>query len=320
MAVWSEAFGRPISWRGPTPNKYTDGMTEYRGVVLHIAEGFYEGTISWQLGASHQVSSHWIVGRNGQIAQMVDTKDASWTQSNGNRSWLSIEFEGFTSGNPLHAKYPWETLTDAQLDAAAALFAKAHLERGFPRQLADGTSGRGLGYHAMGGASWGGHYDCPGPPIIAQRAEILRRAELLINPPPPPQEDDMPFGYEVRLPVKVGDIVEVTIPPVNAGGFGWGKAWMKIVSDTSRLGPVSYRIALGNGSAGGFVPAASQLNASGQAEWGRINLTAQNPKWESGTIPDGTCVLSVDRVTSGNDAADVEDRHVTLCVEYDKRV
>lgn len=199
MAIWSEAFGHPIEWVGPTSHRYKGGLKAgTRGLVEHIASGFYQGTISWQKNATADspTSSHWIVGRNGRIAQMVDTDDASWAQSSGNQTWHSVENEGFGTDDGLHAKYPWERLTDAQVEANAALYAKGHLELGWPLQLANSVSGRGLGHHSMGAPAWG-HASCPGDPIISQKQAILDRAIALVVGPPPSQEDEMSNSHGV---------------------------------------------------------------------------------------------------------------------------
>jgi hypothetical protein len=164
------------TWFGPSPNT-GDRMIEHRGVVLHIAQGTYDGTIAWQRNRDSDVSSHFIVAPGGGIAQMVDTDVTAWTQAEGNGRWLSIEFAGYT-GKPL---------TDAQVQAAAMILAAAHRHYGVPLQLANTPRGRGVGYHAMGGTAWGNHPRCPGEPIIAQRMEIIRRAKKLIAPLPPPR-------------------------------------------------------------------------------------------------------------------------------------
>lgn len=163
-------------WMGPSPNA-GGPMQSYRGVVLHIAQGTYDGTIAWQRNKDSGVSSHFIVSVAGSIAQMVDTGRTAWTQVEGNGHWLSVEFAGY-SGAPL---------TDAQTQAAAMILAAAHRHYGVPLQMANSPRGRGLGYHAMGGAEWGNHPRCPGEPIIGQRAEIIRRAKKLIAPLPPPK-------------------------------------------------------------------------------------------------------------------------------------
>ena len=163
-------------WLGPTvnegdgdgqPGEPGDRMYEVRGVVLHIAEGSYAGTDSWQHNPDAEVSSHFLHAKDGRRGQVVDTADRAWTQSAGNGHWLSIENEG----------YHGDSLTPGQIEAAAMVLARAHQVYAVPLQSTDDVNGFGLGWHGMGGAAWGGHYDCPGDPIKAQRPAIIARAQ-----------------------------------------------------------------------------------------------------------------------------------------------
>jgi hypothetical protein len=183
MARWTDI----ATWVGATSARNAGGMSNPpRGLVLHIASGFYDGTISWQKrdSGSDRTSSHFIVGRDGRCAQMVDTADASWAQKSGNGTWLSIELEGFAPDDGLHASHPgWETATAAQVEVCARLLARAHAVYGVPLQLATSPSGRGLGHHSMGaesGVDWG-HSACPGTAIKNQKPAILARAQQLTD-------------------------------------------------------------------------------------------------------------------------------------------
>lgn len=99
-------------------------------IVWHIAEGTYNGTISWETNKDSKVSSHFVLGKNGEVAQLVPLNMAAWTQgkvdkpthpyvkshisTNPNLYCVSIECEGKwaeTKGK----------LTDKQLAAAAEL-------------------------------------------------------------------------------------------------------------------------------------------------------------------------------------------------------
>jgi hypothetical protein len=188
MARWHDL----ATWRGPSPNISEGKQTEVRGLVVHIAEGWYEGTISWQKNPSADVSSHFIVSRAGKIAQMVDTADAAWTQRSGNGEWLSVECEGFTKGNKRNPG-GWESLSDAQIDAIARLLLRCHTSYSVPLQATSSATGRGLGHHSLGGESWG-HLDCPGPPIIAQKPAIVQRALALKN-----GDDEMQLTDKITL-------------------------------------------------------------------------------------------------------------------------
>lgn len=184
-------YAELAEWRGPTvnegdgdgiPGESADHLAEVRGVVLHIAEGTFEGTIAWQKNPSADVSSHFICAKDGRAAQMVDTSDRAWAQIQGNSAWWSIEFEG----------YHTQALTPQQMQFAARVLAVAHRDHGVPLQVATSPSGRGLGHHSMGaesGVNWG-HSDCPGELIKAQKPAIVALANGGIVPvsnPTPPQ-------------------------------------------------------------------------------------------------------------------------------------
>lgn len=192
MAIWRDI----AVWRGPTSQKTVGGMSEIRGLVIHIAEGSYEGTIQWQKGPNN-VSSHFVLDLDGTLAQVIDTADAAWTQRAGNGHWLSVECAGFTP-NALKA---------AQVATLAKLFAKIHIECGVPLQMAINPLGHGLGHHSMGtnghnnptdtwtGPTWG-HELCPGPAIVAQKPAILARATAIVGGttvPPATGGDEMAF-------------------------------------------------------------------------------------------------------------------------------
>lgn len=170
MGKWSDL----ADWVGPTVNQ-GGGMVEVRGVVLHIAEGSYEGTIAWQKNPSADVSSHFICAKSTHAAQMVDTNTTAWTQKAGNGHWLSIENEGFVP----------DKLTSHQIEFAAQILARAHREYGVPLQIATSPEGKGLGHHSMGShpgyADDWGHSACPGSNIINQKSAIVARAKEIVE-------------------------------------------------------------------------------------------------------------------------------------------
>lgn len=180
MARVRTLAGRPIEQHS-SPNQ-GGAMDDCRGVVLHIAEGSYRGTISWQLnpdqryanGDSVTTCSTWIVGRaEGEWAQMVDTTKIAWCQRSGSRTWLSIELAGHAPAAPS----AW------QIEACAQLLAWAHREHNVPLAVADHPGERGLGHHSMDreamGEEWG-HDSCPGTGVIAAKAAIVKRAQAIV--------------------------------------------------------------------------------------------------------------------------------------------
>lgn len=160
------------TWIGPTPNEHPDGMVEVRGLVLHIQEGNEAGSESWFKNPASQASAHFLNPKSGALRQLVDTKDRAWAEAAGNAHWVSVENEG----------YAGDKLTASQLDNAAHLLVWLHNEYGVPLVSTDDPNGKGLGWHGMGGASWGGHTGCPGDPIKAQRPAILEAAYQLLAP------------------------------------------------------------------------------------------------------------------------------------------
>lgn len=109
-------------------------------IVFHITEGGFEGAVETLCGGDgRQVSSHYVVGRAGQVAQLVDIHNEAWcngTQSgsssgadyvgrataalvrsrkvNANLYTVSIECEGWT--NSTHG-----VLTDTQFSTLVQL-------------------------------------------------------------------------------------------------------------------------------------------------------------------------------------------------------
>lgn len=170
-------------------------MSAHHGVVLHIAQGTYRGTISWQLNPNQRYESGqkvttcstWIVGREpGEWAQMVDTKNIAWCQRGGSKTWLSIELAGYAP----HPPTAW------QIEACAQILAWLHRTHGIPVAIADHPGERGLGHHSMDRESWGeewGHESCPGSGVVAAKPAIVTRARAILAG----EDDDMPTVSEI---------------------------------------------------------------------------------------------------------------------------
>lgn len=175
-------------WRPLSTNYTHGGVTRPpRGLVVHTEvtpATLTANDACWRYmnNPAVQVSSYWLVGIDGHIIQAVDLDDRAWTQMAGNDDWCAAENAG--DGTK-------EGLTDAQIVSNATILAELHQLYGVPLQLAHSPSDRGLGYHAMGGAAWGGH-PCPGALVIAQLPLILEHAiELAGGPTPTPGGNSM---------------------------------------------------------------------------------------------------------------------------------
>lgn len=165
-----------------SPN-HGPAMRRHLGVVLHIAQGTYRGTIAWQMnpdqhyadGTAVTTSSTWIVGREpGEVAQMVDSGVVAWCQRAGSYDWLSVELAGFAPAAP----------TDWQVQACAHLLTWAHEHYTVPlRVAAHPGDGGGLGHHSMDREKWlgeeWGHEACPGAGVINAKPGIVALAQRL---------------------------------------------------------------------------------------------------------------------------------------------
>lgn len=162
MAKYAGALWRPLR------NYTKDGQEAVYGLVVHIMEGTLEGSRSWFNNPDSQASSHFGTDRDGALEQWIDTKDRAWAQAQGNRTWISVENEG---------KVP-QALTKEQLEKVAQVFAWIVRTYKVPYQVSHSPTVKGLGYHRMGGAAWGGH-SCPGDAIIKQLQSIVERAKTI---------------------------------------------------------------------------------------------------------------------------------------------
>lgn len=192
MAWLPFATSRPIDLA--KGNFRLGGMTKpLRGLVLHIEEGTENGTFGWfntskadRQAASDAAwekkgspgerpiagvsSAHFGNPKDGQLEQFVDTDNQAFAQGTGNSAWLSVENEGFAG----------DALTTKQLRNLAQLMAYLNYHEGVPLTEANGPSESGLGFHSMGGTSWG-HPQCPGDAVVSQRSTILEMAKGILH-------------------------------------------------------------------------------------------------------------------------------------------
>lgn len=158
------------------------------GLIVHVQAGNGELT-GWYDNPGSQASSAWQVMKTGRVFQFGDPDaDKFWTQAAGNPDYGAAEGEGS----------PSEPMTPEQIEGFAQIYAKGHVEEGWPFQLAEKPGDRGLGWHGMGGKAWGNHPNCPGTIRKNQRPAILARAQQIVNGTTT-QEDDM-FDEKVYGP------------------------------------------------------------------------------------------------------------------------
>ncbi|AFZ67056.1 N-acetylmuramoyl-L-alanine amidase [Deinococcus peraridilitoris] len=162
-------------------------------VVIHVADGSYDGTLSWFANPDCNVSAHYTVAMNGRVGQSVREDDTAWHAGDTlmNRRSIGIEHEGRPSVEP------W-TPSDAQLRASASLVAGLCLRYGIP---ADRTHLIG---HNEVNPKRTARKNCPGPTWPWERyVTLVRSALVLIQPPPLDALAEVffeePGGGEVRM-------------------------------------------------------------------------------------------------------------------------
>ena len=88
-----------------------------RVVVVHVTESSFASTVAWFRNRRSGVSAHYVVGRDGQIVQMVPDDEIAWHAGNRwyNAHSIGVEDEGIV-------EVPG-TFTDAEYRASASLVA-----------------------------------------------------------------------------------------------------------------------------------------------------------------------------------------------------
>lgn len=107
-----------IKWVG-SPNFNADQGYQNIAIVNHIMAGSLAGTDAWFSNQTSRVSSHFGVGKNGEIHQYVDLANPAWANGvvnkpnwpllipgvNPNYYTVSIEHEGYSGDIMLEAQY-----------------------------------------------------------------------------------------------------------------------------------------------------------------------------------------------------------------------
>lgn len=96
-------------------------------VVIHVAQATYSATLNTFQDAGHGAASHYVVGSEGQIAQLVREMDVAYHAGNVayNERSVGIEHEGWVDRS--------EYLTDALYRASARLTAGICARYDIPR-------------------------------------------------------------------------------------------------------------------------------------------------------------------------------------------
>jgi hypothetical protein len=123
---------RKAIWRPAHRGSYSNrsrGAKQIDVIVAHVAEGSFAGTINWFQTPRPQSpsSAHYVVARNGRIAQCVRDEDIAWHAGHWgyNRRSIGIEHEGYGS-------QPGKWFTPQMYRASAKLAAWLSRRYGIP--------------------------------------------------------------------------------------------------------------------------------------------------------------------------------------------
>lgn len=121
----------------PSPN-FRTGRGAYKplAVVVHIMEGSLPGTDSWFDQTRSHVSSHWGIGKNGELHRYVKEEDTAFHAGTVDRPQWKLIRRGinpnlYTIGIENEGRNG-DALTDAQLQTLASVIAAAAQRWGFP--------------------------------------------------------------------------------------------------------------------------------------------------------------------------------------------
>jgi len=182
-------------------------------VVLHSVAGSGRGAVGYFSGGGTSLQSHFVIGEDGHIWQLVDTEVAAYANFDANWYGISIEHGNVradaTQSPGFNADH-WGT--PEQVAASVKVIAWCCDTHGIPRRKATSARSGGVGYHRQfpqwSGESAGyGSTDCPGDTRVAEFDTVIIPALTGANP----------STVEVPEVITDDDITRIA-KAVNAGG------------------------------------------------------------------------------------------------------
>lgn len=114
--------------QSPNYNKGRNGQKPEL-IVIHIMDGTYEGSIAWFKNPASDVSSHYLISKEGEMTQMVNEADTAWTNGRVDRPTSKIVKSkpgvnpNFYSLTIEHEGKPTDKWTEAMKKQSAELIA-----------------------------------------------------------------------------------------------------------------------------------------------------------------------------------------------------
>ncbi|NHV99066.1 MAG: N-acetylmuramoyl-L-alanine amidase [Thaumarchaeota archaeon] len=137
-AAWEPALQSNFS----ESNREANGL-KVRWIIIHVVEGDAQAALNWFKDPRAKASSHYIVGYDGMVYQMVKEKDIAWHAGNWayNEHSIGIEHAGYAD-----RKIFTEEEYKASAKLVAYLLKKYNVSLQHPEGLApaDPTQGSGV--------------------------------------------------------------------------------------------------------------------------------------------------------------------------------
>lgn len=128
--VW---YPKAIRYQSPYMNRGSDynraWPTSVTHVVMHHTAGSWDSVVNEFTSGSRHVSAHFLVGRDGRVAQFVSLDDIAWHAGD----WgMNVKSVGIEHEQYVRSDGTWTTWTDAQLSASAQLLSWLFAQAGKP--------------------------------------------------------------------------------------------------------------------------------------------------------------------------------------------
>lgn len=188
-----------IIWKGAHKNNFSVGRNGHRPVAIcqHVAEGGLSSVASWFNNPQSQASTHYIVGKKGEIWQFVKDEDFAfangvWEQPDPTILWLADAFRRSINPNNLTLSieregFKGEALTETQYQSLLWLTEHLCEKWRIPKDRQ-----HIIGHYQISKTS---RPNCPGPNHPWQRL----MADLATQtPPPPPVLEIKSNGFIIR--------------------------------------------------------------------------------------------------------------------------
>lgn len=150
MSRYPAATWRPVARYQPGGSAFRSSFNPRR-LILHTAVSNATPSMYSFFAVNGRATSHFYVGRDGEVEQYIDTEYGSTAVLDGNSTCITVEtWDGY--GDTWNGSGPGPRWTDAQVTALARLAAWCHTEHDIPLvRLPSSLPGtRGIGWHRQG--------------------------------------------------------------------------------------------------------------------------------------------------------------------------